>query len=514
MSDINRKTDLPANHRADRSKSDQGREQTGTRPGPHPTATAWLTPNRGYSARMARDIALSEIALPDFGVPAERPELDAATYRTRLDALDRKAQAANLDAVLIYADREHSANLAYLTGIDPRFEEALLILVPGKDPVLITGPENLGYAAISPLDLSLHLYPPFGLLGQDRGQTPPLTDLLAAAGIRQDMTVGLAGWKYFGPEESSDPAHTLETPSYIADALRGLTRDVVNASALLMHPVDGLRAINEVVQIAQFEFAAAHASEAVKRVLTILRPGLTEYELASEMRLPGLPLSCHPMLSTGDRTRFGLASPSDKVIEKGEPMMTAIGLVGGLTCRAGWVAETADDLPHAARDYVEKLAAPYFACAADWYETVGIGVTGGEIDALVKRHLGGDFFDIALNPGHLIHLDEWMNTPVYPGSTQRLASGMAIQLDIIPVPGPPYHGINIEDGIALLDADARTELADNHPAVWSRIAARRAFMADTLGIRLKPETLPLSNLCGILAPFFLRPGNVLTRRSG
>ena len=95
-------------------------------------------------------------------------------------------------------------------------------------------------------------------------------------------------------------------------------------------------------------------------------------------------------------------------------------------------------MPAGIRDYVEKLAAPYFACAADWYETIGIGVTGGEMDALVKRHLGDPFFGVGLNPGHLIHLDEWMNTPIYPGSSERLQSGQAIQIDIIPATGTPW----------------------------------------------------------------------------
>ena len=53
-----------------------------------------------------------------------------------------------------------------------------------------------------------------------------------------------------------------------------------------------------------------------------------------------------------------------------------------------------------------------------------------------------------LNPGHLIHIDEWMNTPVYPGSTERFVSSQAIQCDIIPAVGPPYYSCNIEDGIA------------------------------------------------------------------
>ena len=132
------------------------------------------------------------------------------------------------------------------------------------------------------------------------------------------------------------------------------------------------------------------------------------------------------MISSGDRTRFGLASPSDKLIKRGEPFQIAIGVHGALTCRAGWVAERPDDLPEDVQDYVERLAGPYFSCAAEWYETVGIGVTGGQLDALVKCHLGDEFFGVKLNPGHLIHLDEWMSTPICPRSEERLRSGQAV----------------------------------------------------------------------------------------
>ena len=59
--------------------------------------------------------------------------------------------------------------------------------------------------------------------------------------------------------------------------------------------------------------------------------------------------------------------------------------MGALNCRAGFMAESAADLPPAYRDYVERLVAPYFEAAAAWYETVGIGVTGGEI--LRGRHV-------------------------------------------------------------------------------------------------------------------------------
>ena len=112
--------------------------------------------------------ALREIDLPDFGVPEARPELSRDRYAARFVRFADRVAQFGLDAAVVYADREHFANLAYLSGFDPRFEEALLVFVPGRYPVLLTGPENQGMARAAPIELDVRLYPPFGLLGQDR----------------------------------------------------------------------------------------------------------------------------------------------------------------------------------------------------------------------------------------------------------------------------------------------------------------------------------------------------------
>src|SRR5690349_21594849 len=116
-------------------------------------------------------VELIEAHLPDFGIPATRPELSRETYAHRAGALDRACAAAGLDALVIYADREHSANLQWLTGFDPRFEEALLVFVPGRNPTLLAGPENIGRAGKAVVTVDARLYPPFGLMGQDRSKT-------------------------------------------------------------------------------------------------------------------------------------------------------------------------------------------------------------------------------------------------------------------------------------------------------------------------------------------------------
>lgn len=458
-------------------------------------------------------VRLIDAKLPEFGIPGSRPELGREVYAARLAALSRARREASIDSLLIYADREHCANLAWLTNFDPRFEEALLIIAPGTTPTLLTGPENLSRARNAAIEVEARLYPPFGLLGQDRSRTPALEEVLRNAGVASGHRVGVLGWKYFGTYEAAKPESWFETPAYIIDVLRkiaGTDGRVVNANSLLMDASTGLRAINEVEQIAQFEFGAVACSEALKRLIASIRPGMTEFEAAAQMQLGVLPHSCHTMLSSGEQL-VGLNGPSGRVLERGDPVTSAVGYWGGLSSRVGWIVEDQGELPQASADYVERLAAPYFACAAEWYETIGIGITGGELDAVARKHLGDPFFNLMLNPGHLIHIDEWMNTPIYPGSNERLVSGQAIQCDIIPAVGAPYFSANIEDGVALLNDNGRSALRQKFPEVWGRIEARRAFMGDVLGIKLKPEVLPLSNLAAAMPPFWLSPGRIFAR---
>jgi len=131
-------------------------------------------------------------------------------------------------------------------------------------------------------------------------------------------------------------------------------------------------------------------------------------------------------------------------------------------------------------------------------------------DAAAMAHLADPFFGIFLNPGHLIGLDEWINSPFAAGSSVELRSGMAFQVDVIPATGTDYFTTNIEDGIALADATLRADIARTYPEMWGRIQARRRFMRESLGIELHEDVLPLSNLAAHLPPFALRPDRAMT----
>jgi hypothetical protein len=378
--------------------------------------------------------------------------------------------------------------------------------------VLLVGNEGEAYAKVVPAGIEIVLYQSFSLVSQDRSASPPLRDLLRDAGLGAGVATGVAGWKFFGPAEAARPEEWIEAPAYLVDELRALGCAPLNATGLFTEPGRGLRLISDADQLASFEFAATHGSESMRRLLHGVRPGLTELSAFSLFQPTGLPYSYHPVLLSGERAALGLASPSGRALRPGDPMSASIGYWGSNIARGGFLAASEAELPAGAGDYIVRLVAPYFACAAEWYETIGIGVTGGDLFEVARRHLSDPFFGVHLNPGHFIHLDEWPSSPVYAGSTVELRSGMALQLDIIPATGTAYHTSNIEDGVALADAALRTELAGRYPGMWQRVSARRSFMADTLGIRLRPEVLPLSNLAGYLPPLWLAPDLAMRRR--
>jgi hypothetical protein len=450
-------------------------------------------------------VSLVEMKWPEFGMPESYPDADAREMETRVGAAREAMQRAGFSHLLVYGDREHSANLRYLSGFDPRFEEALLVLGESGAPRLLVGNEGLGYTGISPLTLEVELFQPFSLIGQDRSRSRTLATILAEAGVGSGRRVGLIGWKY-EPGAGREPERRwIETPAYLTAAVTALGADPLNAADLVMHPGYGLRARCSAREVAELEFAASRTSESVKRLILALVPGQREYEAARAYQSDGLPLCCHPMVSAGEKARMGLASPSARRIGRGEPITAAFGVWGALTARAGMVAAHRDELPDALHDFFPSFAVTYYAAVVAWYEALALGRPGTEVLEAVAVATPTHLWSPALNPGHLIHTDEWLSTPFVAGSPVSLASGMALQMDIIPVSAGPFCVANVEDGVLLADEPLRAELAARYPGVWSRLDARHRFMRDTLGIRLRPEVLPLGNTPGIYAPYFLAP---------
>jgi len=432
-----------------------------------------------------------------------------------MQVVTERMRAGKLDFLIVYGDREHFANLAYLTGFDPRFEEALLLLSADGRRKLLVGNECMGYLPDDRLEIEIELFQELSLLGQPRDTSRSLREILSGFGIGSNSVIGSAGWKYFGDANNSEQAQLLEIPSYIVDLLRELTgakSRVLNATPLFMNPRDGLRLINSVDQIAQFEFAASHCSDSVLNLLLHIREGAVESDLEAFLNSHGLPLSCHNMVGFGEKAKRGLSSPSQNRARLGDTFTVALGVQGSLISRAGAVTRNENELPEATRDFYPRFVANYFDVVVEWYSGVKVGANSGDIYAAVQSRRDGALYDFAVNPGHYIHLDEWLHSPFDTGSDIILQSGMALQMDIIPISKGPFCYANGEDGIVLADAELRAQIASQYPNAWSRIQQRRRFMVETLGIPLDESVLPLSNIAGWLAPYILEPELVLVNR--
>ncbi len=442
-------------------------------------------------------------SLVESDIPPAPPRITAQEYEQRAQALYQRAGA---DWVVVYGDREHCANLLYLTGYDPRFEEALFIAGPNRRRYLVVGNEGLSYAAAQSGHVEAVLCQSMSLLGQPRATAPRLADVLRDAGIARGQRVAVVGWKYLGVDEIDDPVAPAFVPAWMVAVLRKLVGDsgaVTDATAVLMHPESGLRAVmNSAAQIAAFEWSAMRASDAVFRIVRGARPGMTELEAAALARYAGEPLSAHIMCVAGSGNIVGLASPGARRIEYGDAITTAIGLWGSLSCRAGLMLGRPDP------DFFAGVVAPYFTAVTTWWQTMRLGVTGAEMFDAVTAAFGKAPFNSALNPGHLISFDEWVHTPIRPGSAERVASGMVFQCDIIPAPLAAGQALNCEDTCVIANAALREELRNAFPDVWARIQRRREFMRDYLGIALCEEVLPLSAAPAYLPPFWLRPDDV------
>jgi hypothetical protein len=452
-------------------------------------------------------VELRDIALPAFGLPPDAPRIPSATYDRRCrEAITR----SECDWLVVYADREHHANMAFLSGFEPRFEEALLLLGPGGRRFLVIGNEGEGYAPVAALPgLEVMLAQSMSLMGQDRTQRPDLVDVLKDAGLRPGDTIGLVGWKYLEKAEWEEAAPAFFVPDFIVRVLAkvvGGREALKDTTPLLMHPASGLRSIVDVDQIALNEWGAARASAAVWRIVEGMRPGESEWEAASRVGYAGEILTAHVMLATGDSLEpvIGMRSPCARRIGRGDGVTAAIGYWGGLSARAGLVADHDEAFLKAAGVYFDGLIA--------WYETADIGAAGGAIVDAVTSALARGGLRPALNPGHLTGHDEWIHTPVRPGSAERIASGMPFQVDIIPTPLPKGWALNCEDGVVFADASLRAELKERHPEVFGRIEARRRFVGDQLGVSFAEAILPLSSTPLCLPPFWLAPGRLLARK--
>ena len=446
-------------------------------------------------------------------VNAIMPVFEEADYRQRLDLLVDSMEAKGLSHVLIYADREHFANMEYFIGFEPRFEEALLIVDKIGNCTIIVGNECMPYSYISPVKLTRVLYQNFSLQGQPRDRICPLRNIFHDAGISDKSTVGLVGHKYFEPEHAlGNPDYIFDVPAYIVEELRTTAghASIVNFTRALTGMPDGIRmTVRSAKEVAWAEYTACKTTNAVQRMLKNIKPEISELELSVKAGLDFSPVSVFPMLNFGENhCTVGLRSPDTRKLKVGDPCGICYGIRGSLVSRVGIAAYGEESLKPEYHGVINNFYKPFWSAIAAWYESIHIGVSASEVYDKVMKIIGGPEFGVVLNPGHYIGGDEWVNSPFSKGSAIKLESSAHMQCDIIVSSSNPVMTGICEDSIILADKNLRSKVAEDYPEVWARISKRQKLMRNVLGIDINDDLLPLGNLNGVYFPYMLNTGLV------
>lgn len=462
----------------------------------------------------ASDLTYAHVDSPCIGYPESKPQVPDSVFRARLENFCAILKRNHLDAAVIYADREHYANFRFFTNVDPRFEEALLVIHQDERAFMALGNECYSLAAIAAIPVEPVFCQMFSLPNQPMDSFVSIENVIKSCGIFNGMHIACIDWKLMTSRHGNDWCRMYSMPSYLIEAIAGIVGDpkcMINGTGLLIHPEDGLRRIAEPSAIAEFEYGAACASQSCIDMLNSVEPGMREHDLANLAQAHGQVLSCHEYVVGGDNPRRGLVSPSAYTLRSGDDVIISLGLEGGLTCRRAVLSRSGEGMAQDPEYYLESIVKPYMATVFNWYEMMKIGTRCEDIYSMVASSFPKDKYGWMLNPGHFIGYEEWMSSPFYKGSNTVIQSGMMFQMDIIPS-DPAYVTPNAEDGLVIADAQLRAQLQQDYPEMYARIQMRRRFVEEQLGLKLSPEVLPLSNCFGEYRPFILARDKAITIR--
>ncbi len=454
-------------------------------------------------------IQLKEIKTPKLEQDLVPVTVSDETMQERKEKLLAKMRKEGYETIVVYADLEHGSNFEYLCGFLPRFEEALLVLHSSGQAYMVLGNENLNKAVKSRIEVTAVHMPHFSLPNQPMKTEKSVAGILAQCGLSKAKKIGLVGWKNF-TSKFDDNAALYDIPYFIVEAIKNICKQAkISNAAYLFIGENGLRTTNNANEFAHYEFGAALAGNCILEAMEELDVGKTEMQVAEKLAAFGQRHNVVTIMATGERFEKANMYPSNKVIKRGDRISITTGFKGGLQSRSGYAVSCAEELPEGEKDYLEKVAIPYFSAVKIWLEMIHIGMAGKELYDRIEGALPKAQYGWSLNPGHLCADEEWLASPVYPGSVEVLKSGMLFQIDIIPsVPG--YGGISCESGVLLADEGLREEIKKEYPEIWNRIQKRRVYIQEELGIHISDEILPTSNATAYCRPFLLNREAALT----
>ena len=332
----------------------------------------------------------------------------------RLQAELHEGPHEKLDALYV----SHLPNVRYLCG----FTGSSGVLVVGRDTAwFLTDSRYRTQAAEEVIGADVEVY--------------GLPDQLGAALARIAASLGVARVGFEAEHVAAAAAERL------AESFPGC--EYVATSGV----VEGLRRVKEPEELERIRAAAELADAGLAYVLELVRPGVSERELAikleSHMRLAGAEAVSFPaIVAAAERSALPHAHPTDRAVEEGRFLLFDLGCVVDGYCSdlTRTVVVGRADAEH--RELYELVAAAQRA----GLDALGPGRTGAEVDAAARNVIAaagrGEAFGHSL--GHGVGIEIHEAPTLRSTSRDLLAPGHVVTVE----PGvylPGFGGVRIED---------------------------------------------------------------------
>ena len=220
--------------------------------------------------------------------------------------------------------------------------------------------------------------------------------------------------------------------------------------------IAALRAVKDEEEVASIVAAQRIAEKALDDVLGLIRPGMTEQEVAAELvyrmyKYGGEANSFDPIVVTGPKSSLPHGVPGDRVIADGDFVTMDFGTMYNGYCsdmtRTVAVGHATEEMKTVYATVLEAQLAGIAAAAP--------GVTGQAIDAaardVIEKAGFGQYFGHGF--GHSLGLEIHESPNANSSNTQPLPEGAVISAE----PGiylPGRFGVRIEDMLWLRDSGA------------------------------------------------------------
>lgn len=338
-------------------------------------------------------------------------------YRGRIERVSQRVAEAGVDALLV----THLANVLYLCGFSG--SAAALLIEPDRLTLFTDGRYTL----------------------QSREEAPGVRvcickgPLLAGVGERlrprKRMRIGFE-------------------PARLSVAQMRALRQAAGAGIRwqgMENTVEELRSIKDATELAQIRQAARVGCEVFEEVLRLVRPGVSELELAGEieyrMRQKGAQgAAFETIVASGPRTALPHARPMAKRLRKNELVVIDLGAILGDYCcdltRTVYVGRA----PSRVRRWHQAVREAQAAAR----EALRVGVAASEVHAAAKGVLRGFRLDryFVHSTGHGLGLEVHELPRLARGEKRRIQAGNVVTLE----PGVYVEGIGgirVEDDVAV-----------------------------------------------------------------